>query len=75
MNLYDYWSKASRYGYGLTYLKTRVTTNQKHIVGITKTKEKGTEAYYKRKPSNYKRKNKKEEKNKEEIQNQLENKV
>ena len=30
LNLYDYQSKASRYGYGLTYLKSRVTTNQKY---------------------------------------------
>ena len=31
LSLYDYQSKASRYSNGLTYLKTRVTPNQKYI--------------------------------------------
>ena len=37
--IYDYQSKASRYSYGLTYLKTRVTTNQKHTTDSQKQKE------------------------------------
>ena len=32
LSFYDYQFKASRYSYGLTYLKTRVTTNRKHAV-------------------------------------------
>ena len=34
----DYQSKASRYRKGLTYLKNRVTTNQKHTVDSQKPK-------------------------------------
>ena len=30
LNLYNYQSNANRYNSGLTYLKTRVATNQKH---------------------------------------------
>ena len=40
LNLYYYQSKASRYSYGLKYLKTRVTTNQKHTVDSPKPKRK-----------------------------------
>ena len=43
LSLYDYQSKASRYSYGLTYLKTRVTTNQKHIIDSQKPKTKELE--------------------------------
>ena len=32
LNLYDYQFKASRYCYGLTCLKTRVTKHQKHKI-------------------------------------------
>ena len=42
LNFYDYQPKASRYRYGLTYMKTRVSTNQKHT--LTKNKKKGTQA-------------------------------
>ena len=38
LSLYDYQSKASRYSSGLTYLKNRVTTNQKHTIDSQKTK-------------------------------------
>ena len=36
LSLHDYQSKASRYSYGLTYLITRVTTNQTHIIDSQK---------------------------------------
>ena len=39
LSLYDYQSKASRYTKGLTYLKNRVTTNQKHTIDSQKPKE------------------------------------
>ena len=32
LNLYNYLSKASRYSYRLTHLKTRVITNKKYII-------------------------------------------
>ena len=38
LSLYDYRSKASRYTMGLTYLKNRVTTNQKHKTDSQKPK-------------------------------------
>ena len=38
LSLYDYQSKASRYRKGLTYLKNRVTTNQKYIIVSPKIK-------------------------------------
>ena len=37
-SLYDYQSKANRYWKGLTYLKNRVATNQKHIIDSQKPK-------------------------------------
>ena len=40
LSLYDYLSKASRYSNGLTHLKTRVTTNQKHATDSQKPKRK-----------------------------------
>ena len=40
LNLYDYQFKASRYSHGSTYLKTRVTTNQKHTTDSQKAKRK-----------------------------------
>ena len=39
LSLYDYQSKASRYTKGLTFLKNRVTTNQKHAIGSQKPKK------------------------------------
>ena len=38
LSLYDYQSKTSRYRKGLTYLKNRVTTNQKHTIDSQKPK-------------------------------------
>ena len=38
LSLYDYQSKANRYRKGLTYLKNRVTTNQKHTTDSQKQK-------------------------------------
>lgn len=43
LNFYDYQSKASIYSYGLTYLKSKVITNQKHGIDSQKIKEKGTQ--------------------------------
>ena len=74
LSLYDYQSKASRYSYGLTYLKTRVTTNQKHIIDSQKPKTKELEHNTKENHQTTRGKTK-IIRNKEEIQNQLENKV
>ena len=38
LSLFDYQSKASRYRKGLTYLKNRITTNQKHTIDSQKPK-------------------------------------
>ena len=66
---YDFQSKASGYSYGLTYLKIRLTINQKHAT-FTHT--------HKRNPSIMQKKTikpqKKNKRNKE-VQNQLKNKV
>ena len=40
LSLYDSQFKASRYSYGSTYLKTRVTTNQKHTIDSQEPKRK-----------------------------------
>ena len=40
LNLYDYQAKASRYSYGLAYLKTRVTTSQNRMIESPKIKRK-----------------------------------
>ena len=65
--------KASRYRKGLTYLKNRVTTNQKHTIDSQKPKEKSMSTIQEKTIKLQKEKEK--ERNKEEIQNQLENKV
>ena len=67
LSLYDSQSKANRYSDRLTYLKNKVTTNQKHSVDSQKTKPRKLKHNAK---ENHKRRNKK--KNKEEMQNQLE---
>ena len=36
LNQYDFQFKASRYSYGSTYLKTRVTTNKKYTIDSQK---------------------------------------
>ena len=74
LNLYDYQSKARRYKKGLTYLKNRVTTNQKHTTDSQKWKRKGHKHNTKDNHQITKGK-KKRKRNEEEIQNQLENKV
>ena len=72
MSLYDYQPEASI----LTYLRNKVTTNQKHIKCSQKTTKKRIHALYKRKSSNPKGKQKeKETKNKLHGKNQLENNV
>lgn len=40
LSLYDYQPKAGRYRKGLTYLKNRATTNQKHTIVKKKKKTK-----------------------------------
>ena len=40
LNLYDYQSKASRYSYRSTYLKTRITTNQRQTIDSQKSEGK-----------------------------------
>ena len=69
LSLYDYQSKASIYRKGLTYLKNRATTNEKHTINSQKPKHKikGNHETTKRKTE--------KERNKEETKNQLENKV
>ena len=74
LSLYDYHSKASIYSYGLANLKTRVTTNQKHTIDSLNQKERDSSIIQKKSIKSQKEKGK-EERNKEEIQNQLENKV
>ena len=72
LSLYDYHSKAFRYSNGFTYLKNRVTKNQKHTIDLQKNKKERTQAWQKENCQTTKGKTKR---NKEEIQNQLENKV
>ena len=64
LNLYDYHSTASRYSYRLTYIRNRITTNQKHTIESQKSKTK--ELKYKQKKTIKTQKEKqKEEINKE----------
>ena len=56
LSLYDYQSKESRYRKGLTYLKYRATTNQKHKIESQKPKRR--ERKYKSKSSNHKKRKK-----------------
>ena len=70
LNLYNYQFKANRYSYGSTYLKSRVTTNQKHTVDSQKPKRKELKHTTEENHPVTKKK-----RNKEEPQKQLENKV
>ena len=74
LSLYDYQSKASRYSNGLTYLKNRVTRNQKYTIDSQKPKSKEHKHNTKENHQTTKGKTKRK-RNKEDIQNQLENKV
>ena len=66
LSQYDYLSKASRYRKGLTYLKNRATTNQKHTTDWLKPK--GREYKYNTKENHQTTKGKtKRKKDKEEI--------
>ena len=61
LSLYEYQSKVHRYNDRLIYLKTRVTTTQKHTIDS----QNQTESYSSiigKKKSNHKRKNKKKRK-------------
>ena len=72
-NLFDYWSKASKYSYVLTYFKTRVTTNQKHTIDSknqNNNKKRNSSIIQKKTFKPQKEKQKAEERN-EELQNQL----
>ena len=79
LSLYDYQSKASRYSNRLAYLQNRVTTNQKHTIDShTQKTQKEENSSKQNKNENHqttKGKTKRKKRNKEEIQNQLENKV
>ena len=59
-------------GRGLAYMKHRVTTNQKHIIDLQKPKRR---EYKHNAKENQQITKGKRKRNKEEIQNQLENKV
>ena len=74
LSLYEYQSKVHRYNDRLIYLKTRVTTTQKHTIDSLNQ----TESYssiIEKKNQTTKGKTKKKENNKKEIHSQLENKV
>ena len=60
-NLYDYQSEACRYYCGLTFLKTRVTRNQKRTIDshTLKKKKKVTQAQKSKKTIKSKKKKKK----------------
>ena len=74
LSLCDYQSKASRYSNGLIYLKTKVTTNKKHAIDSQKPKRR--EHKHNTKENHQVTKGKTETKiKKEEIQNQVKNKV
>lgn len=55
--LHDYQSKASRYRKGLTYLKSKITTNPEQAINSPKPKRRKHK--HKSKPSNLKKKNEK----------------
>ena len=66
LSSYDYQSKASRYSYGLTYLKIRVITNQKHTIDSKKQKQKERNtSIIQKKTIKPQKENQKEERNKE----------
>ena len=58
---HDYWSMGNRYSYASTYLKTRITTNQKHTVDLQKPKRKEFKDYKDENHQTTKGKTKKEE--------------
>ena len=66
LNVYDYQSKASRCNYGLTYLKTRVSTNQK--IDSHKLKRREHKHITQEKHQSTKGKTNRKRRNKEEIQ-------
>ena len=70
-------TKTSRYRKGLTSLKNRVTTNQKHTVDSLKPKRREHKHNVKgnHQTTREKKKEKEKERSKEEIHNQLENNV
>ena len=72
MSLYDYQFEARVWNV-LKHLKNRVITNQKHTIDSQKPKEKSMSTIQEKTIKLQKEKEK--ERNKEEIQNQLENKV
>ena len=74
LNLYDCQSRASRYSYGLTYLRTSEIKNQKCTIYLQKPKRKEFKHNTTENHQTTKGKQKATERNKEELQNQLENK-
>ena len=67
LSLYDYQSKARRYRKGLTYLKNRATTNQKHAIDSRKPKIREHKHKIKGNHQTTKRNKEKETKNKHRI--------
>ena len=63
LSLYDYQSKVSRYGKGLTYLKNRATTNQKQAIHSQKPKRRGHKHKIKGNNPTKKRKREKQKRN------------
>ena len=61
LNLYNYQAKAGRYRKGLTYLKNRVTKNQKHTINSLKPKRRKHEHNVRANHQTKKRKNRKEQ--------------
>ena len=59
LNLQDFQAKTHNYRKGLTYLKNRATTNQKNIT-LTKNDKKNTQAENNWRPSDHKKKRRKE---------------
>ena len=81
LHLWDFPGESTEMGcqcllqsYGLANLKTRVTIDQKHTIDSLNQKERNSSIIQKKTIKPWKEKGK-EERNKEEIQNQLENKV
>ena len=71
LNLYDYQYEASRSSNGLTYLKPKITTNQKRTIESQKLKRRELKLNTKENHQMVNRKTKRKRKEQEEIQNEL----
>ena len=63
LSLYDYQSKATRYRKWVTYLKNKITTNQKYKIDSQKPERRECKCNTKEKPQKEKRKNKGQRRN------------